>query len=192
MPPLSASTSTATPTRHPDAHLHHDHPRADLLRALVRDHHRFLLALAHRVVGHDGDADDLVHDVLMKAVRAFDRVPLDHARAWLTTVLRHAHVDRLRHRARVRTDGLDDERLPAPPHDAAAWWAELGTDDVRAALAALPTELRAPFELYAFDGASYDEIAARLAVPRGTVGTRILRARRRLRRELEARRPAGA
>jgi DNA-directed RNA polymerase specialized sigma24 family protein len=66
--------------------------------------------------------------------------------------------------------------------------AGLTTAEVTAEVAALPAALAAPFSLFAFERASYKQIAARLGLPIATVGTRILRARAaRLRERLTAR-----
>ena len=71
--------------------------------------------------------------------------------------------------------------LAAPEAEPEPWWHRLSRDDVRARLDELPDELREAFRLYTLDGLSYQDIATRLGVSRNTVGTRILRARRRLR-----------
>ena len=61
------------------------------------------------------------------------------------------------------------------------WWEELTACEVRAVLACVPDEQRITFEMFAFDGKSYDEIARQLHIAKATVGTRILRTRNRLR-----------
>jgi RNA polymerase sigma-70 factor (ECF subfamily) len=66
----------------------------------------------------------------------------------------------------------------------------LGLDDLRRAVEGLHPRLAEPYRLYAFDGMDYAEIAARLRIPVPTVGTRLLRARRKLRDALS--RPEGA
>jgi RNA polymerase sigma-70 factor (ECF subfamily) len=57
--------------------------------------------------------------------------------------------------------------------------------EVGAAVARLPEHLRLPLVLREFEDLSYQDIATRLGVPLNTVRTRILRARRALREELE-------
>jgi RNA polymerase sigma-70 factor (ECF subfamily) len=69
----------------------------------------------------------------------------------------------------------------APPPEQEAWWQALTGDQVRAQLARLPADQRETFELFMFERLSYDEIAARLTIAKATVGTRILRARTKLR-----------
>ena len=49
------------------------------------------------------------------------------------------------------------------------------------AVARLPEEFRSVYQMHAIDGRSYSEIALKLALPKNTVGTRLIRARRKLR-----------
>ncbi len=153
------------------------------LTALTRDHREFLLGLARKLCRSNFDIDDLVQDVLLKTVAHFDRLPPDvnHA-AWMARVMRNLFIDRLRARGATRpTVELEEVTIAAPSPDVRAWWEEVCHDDIRAATASLPVELRATFERFAFERQSYKEIAAALDVPIATVGTRVLRARRRLR-----------
>lgn len=153
------------------------------LAALTHDHHDFLHGLARKLCRSTFDTDDLVQDVLLRTVAHFDRLPADvnHA-AWMARVMRNLFVDRLRSRAASRpTIDIDDVVLEAPSPDERAWWEEVTQDELRAAVAALPEELRGAFERFAFERQSYKEIATALGVPVATVGTRVLRARRRLR-----------
>lgn len=153
------------------------------LRALTHEHQDFLRGLARKLCRSHFDPEDLVQDVLLKTVAHFDRLPSDvnHA-AWMARVMRNLFVDRVRSRASAPTPvDVDDVPLSAPPPDERAWWEELSSADIRAAAEQLPAELRDAFERFAFQRQSYKEIAAGLGVPVATVGTRVLRARRRLR-----------
>jgi RNA polymerase sigma-70 factor, ECF subfamily len=128
---------------------------------------------------------DLVQDVLLKAVANFDRLPPDvnHA-AWMARVMRNLFIDRLRARSAQPPSQpleIDDAALSAPDPDERAWWENLTAAEIRAALPQIPDELRRAFELFAFERRSYKDIAAIVGVPVATVGTRVLRARRRLR-----------
>jgi DNA-directed RNA polymerase specialized sigma24 family protein len=59
-------------------------------------------------------------------------------------------------------------------------WPDVTGQEFAGALAALPADLRAVFQLQAFEGHSYDRIATLLRIPRDTVGTRLRGARRLL------------
>ena len=55
-----------------------------------------------------------------------------------------------------------------------------GLLDFRAAVSSLGGDFRLIYQLHAFEGQSYDQIASGLAIPKATVGTRLLRARKKL------------
>ena len=138
------------------------------------------------------DTEDLVQETLIRAYRAIDRFDGRHPRAWLLTSLRNAQINRTRRR---RPELLHDpdvelERLAAT---------SIGDEDdpehhvvdpvfdarVRDALDALPDRFRLPVELVDLAGLSYQEAAAQLDVPVGTVMSRLHRARKRMRNQLE-------
>ena len=159
------------------------------LEALARDHQAALLGLAYKLCGQADDARDLVQDTFERALRAeaAGRAP-DHERAWLFAVLHNLFIDRCRKRARSpQLAQLEDVEVAAREPEPPPSWSALSIDQVRAALDELDPEFRAVYRMHAFDGLGYAEIATRLGVPVSTVGTRIMRARRRLRAILQAR-----
>ena len=133
------------------------------------------------------DAQDLVQDTLLKAFRAFDSFqPGTNIRAWLFTILHRARADQLRRVLRRRdTEELseDDAAVP-PPQEALA-----ASEDLRRALAGLPEMFRTAVVLRDVEEFSYQEIAAIMGVPIGTVMSRIHRGRALLRRALVEARP---
>ncbi len=146
-------------------------------------HQEFLLTLARRLCRGAFDAEDLVQDVLLKAVSLQPRLPAEanHV-AWMARVMRNLFIDRVRARASSPTFlDLEGAQVPAQDDGETPWWEELTYDDIRNAAARLPHDLRVVFELFAFEHLSYKQIATELAMPIATVGTRVLRARRRLR-----------
>jgi RNA polymerase sigma-70 factor, ECF subfamily len=148
-----------------------------------------LTQMARRLCRSNIDPDDLVQDVLEKTLRS--PVPEGaNVRAWLSRVMRNLFIDKLR-RDRSRREDLTAEPTAASPTDEPpAWWELLSEEEVRAVLARVPADQRITFELFAFEGKSYDEIAATLDIAKATVGTRILRTRQRLRSLLGACQPA--
>jgi RNA polymerase sigma-70 factor (ECF subfamily) len=159
--------------------------RRNEVEQVFRTHEAFLRRLAVRLCRATFDPEDLVQDMLERIVahgEAWTSV-IDH-RAWMARVLRNLFIDRLRRRTTgPKQTALDDE-APGLPPDAQPWWRGLGADDIRALLGELSDDLRRPFELFAFHGCSYSDVAARLGIPKVTAGTRILRARRRLKQLL--------
>lgn len=158
------------------------------LAELTREHHGFLHKLARKLCRGNFDADDLVQDVLVRAVAHYDRLPPDvNLAAWMARVMRNLFIDRLRARSSAPSEiAADDVTLTAPDPDQRVWWENLTGDEIRAAVPQLPEELRGAFERFAFERQSYKEIAAALGIPAATVGTRVLRARRHLRTILGA------
>jgi RNA polymerase sigma-70 factor (ECF subfamily) len=135
------------------------------------------------LLGERDDADDLVHDTL---VRAMDRLhlyrPGSDLRAWLFAILHNQHIDAVRRKAR-RPDGLpiDDQEAAAP----ASQDDRLTARDLDRALALLPEEQRQVVLLVGLEGLAYAEVASVLGVPLGTVMSRLNRGRQRLRSLME-------
>jgi RNA polymerase sigma-70 factor, ECF subfamily len=134
-----------------------------------------------------GDPDDIVQDALVRAFRARDQMrEVERARGWLLSIVTNTFLDSVRRR-KVRSEvALEVEPAAPPAPDEEAPWAHLGIEDVRAAVAQLPDDVRDTYRMFALEGRDYVAIAAALGVPKATVGTRILRARKRLRELLLA------
>lgn len=146
---------------------------------VMRCHGGYLRALARRLCRAQLDPDDLVQDVLERVLRT--PIPAGaNERAWLARVTHNLFIDQLRHR-QVRREELRAELVAVVETDEPTWWAQVSEADLRAKIALVPDVLRVTFELFAFHGKSYEQIAAQLGIAKATVGTRILRARQRLR-----------
>jgi RNA polymerase sigma-70 factor, ECF subfamily len=163
----------------------------DELAARLEEHHAALLARALRLCADRDRARDLVQDTIERALRkraAF--VPGTNARAWLMTIMANLFVDQLRRSKVVVEVGLsaEDEGEVAEERAAVVGGAELRItpEQLRAAVGALPAELQQVIDLHDLHGLAYKEIAERLAIPMGTVGTRLLRARSKLHAALRA------
>lgn len=156
---------------------------------LVLPHLQELLGFASRRAPTNGDAEDAVQDACARAWGAFDELRDEtRVRAWLFTILRTVMSDqaeRAGRRARlVPMSRLEDvhESVVASADD------EVFTDVVRrmdremlgAALEAIPEDFATAVELHDIVGFKYIEIAELLAVPIGTVMSRISRGRRLL------------
>jgi len=167
---------------------------------LVRTHHRRVYGLCYRFTGNAADAEDLTQDVFLKIysnLSSFD-MARGSLQVWITTMTRNLLVDNFRRTRNQRATGsLDegwdetDEMRPVDrlvshgtsPHEAAAQ-KELAKM-VQSALSQVSAELREAVILRDLQDLDYKEIAQVLAIPEGTVKSRISRGRAELARLLE-------
>lgn len=164
-------------------------------RFRARDHHAFHEAYRHhagRMFGtaylmlHDhGLAADAVQSAFLKAWQAVDGYdPARPLGAWLHAIVRRAAIDIHRRSGRAETVVADHDGLDVPettdPDLEQVWLA----GQVSAALAELPRSERDILTRRYYRGRTLEEIAAELALPVGTVKSRLSRALRKLARRL--------
>jgi RNA polymerase sigma-70 factor (ECF subfamily) len=151
----------------------------------AREHEGLLIAIARRLCGNEADAEDLVHDTYERALRSWNAsLGEAHLRSWIVAILNHLFIDRCRRERRApRIEAINGHEVAAVEHSAPSAWSSVSDDQIGAALATLDVELRRVYELRA-GGRSYEQIAAELHIPEATVGTRLFRARKRLRAAL--------
>lgn len=148
------------------------------LIALLPRLRRFARALAR----NDDEADDLVQSACERALRNRDSfVPGTRLDSWMCRIVQNLWIDRCRSAAaRAETVEIDDA-LDLPGSDGrAVTLSRLALAEVRRRVRELPEEQRLVLALVTLEGLSYREAAERLAVPIGTVMSRLSRARRRL------------
>lgn len=156
---------------------------------MVAEHLPALRARAMQMCRSQSDPDDIVQDALVRAFRARDQMrAAERSRGWLLAIVTNTFLDAVR-RKKARPGEVALEIDPAAPADEVddAPWAGLDTDDVRAAVDQLPDGERETYRMFALEGRDYIAISAALGIPKATVGTRILRARKKLRELLLAR-----
>ena len=127
------------------------------------------------------DAEELVQATMLKALERFQSFQTGtNCRAWLLRILKNTWFDELRHRKVVGpTVPVDDTPLQVRPSAEPTVWsnprdllANFADEQIIRALRELPDELRLTLYLVDVEGLSYDEIAAALEIPRGTVESR--------------------
>lgn len=139
---------------------------------------------AHSLTRDAGDAEDLVHDAL---VRAYEKQasfrPEKGMRKWLLAILHNTFIDGIRSRRadKQRIEKLTSQAHPDDLHAAPNQDNVLRLAQVRQAFMALPEEQRAVLHLVAIEGQSYAQTAQTLDLPIGTVMSRLARARATLR-----------
>jgi len=150
-----------------------------------------LLRVARTLTGSWADAEDLVQDTLIRAYRGLESFDGAHPRAWLLTILRNANMNSHRRR---RPDLLDADDSPerhkpafgattTPSPEQIVTERELG-DDLQRAVAALDPKFATVLLLVYVDDLTYSEAADILGIAVGTVTSRLSRARKRLRHDL--------
>jgi RNA polymerase sigma-70 factor (ECF subfamily) len=158
---------------------------------IVTQHWRKVFNLAYKFVGRHDEAEDLTQDIFLKifkALRTFDRRA--NFQTWLISISRNLCIDHYRSVRKEReTMARDvDASSLAPAAKERGPYGELEQLDlrqlIRQGLAALPVSLREAVMLRDLQEFSYQEIAARLQLPEGTVKSRINRGRLELARQL--------
>jgi RNA polymerase sigma-70 factor (ECF subfamily) len=169
-------------------------------RELVRRYERPVFSLIFRMVRDREISEDLAQDTFIKVLNHIDKYrPEFKLSSWLFKIANNVAIDFLRKRQ------LDTISIDGSPHAATAAEVEATSIDVAArqetaleemearelgsaierAIKALRPEYRACIMLRHVEGRSYEEIAATLDLPLGTVKTYIHRARHQLRDALE-------
>ena len=130
------------------------------------------------------EAEDVVQDACVRAMRYFSSLRDEDARPWLLAIVRNTFYSRVSRRANVMEVSADDSPTHDRPDQAVDPEERLLRQHtvalVRGALDELPEDFREVIVLREIEGLSYKEIAAVVSVPVGTVMSRLARARARL------------
>jgi RNA polymerase sigma-70 factor (ECF subfamily) len=133
---------------------------------------------------NDAEAEDVVQDACVRAVRFFPSLREDDARPWLFAIVRNTWYSRISRRAGVAEaiplDNTTDEPVDGALDPEERLLRQQSVARVRGALEQLPADFREVLVLREIEGMSYKEIAAVVRVPIGTVMSRLARARDRL------------
>ena len=155
-------------------------------RELVVRHQGVVRAYAAGILGDPHEAEDAAQECFVRAYRRLDAFRGDAPlQTWLLRICRNHCLDRLRARPAVRLVELHED-IPEGASDTTASGAALLVDRERlvTALATLPDALQQAVVLRELRGFSYEEVAAALDVPVGTVRSRLSAARLQLQRSL--------
>ena len=141
-----------------------------------------LFRYAYWISGDRTVADDLVQETLMRAWKSLDKLhDSKAAKGWLLTILRRENARRFE-RKRLKESGIPTEELPAKRSD---YDTTTEAFVLRSALKKLPDAYREPLLLQVIQGYSQKEIATHLGISVAGAGTRLFRAREKLRAMLQ-------
>ncbi len=150
-----------------------------------------LYNFAHWLVHNQNDAEDLVQETYLKALRSFASFqPGTNFRAWIFQILRNTFLSSCSKLERRMTVAMMDSEEDSPVLCATSVTPESlliersGNDAVRCAIEHLPVIFREVILLCDVEDTSYREIAEILSIPIGTVMSRLARARKAVRESL--------
>jgi RNA polymerase sigma-70 factor (ECF subfamily) len=139
------------------------------------------------------EAEDLVQETYLRAVRAFGQlVPNSNLKSWLFVIMRNAWLNQVRHTQSgprfIELDNEQEDQARWPDQRArdpyVVYLRKLERQEIKQAIESLPAIYREIVVLRDIEGFSYQEIATLLGCPAGTVMSRLGRARDKLRRAL--------
>lgn len=154
-----------------------------------------LQTFAYHLTYNQEDADDLVQETYMKAYRFIDKYEKGtNAKAWLFKILKNAYINEYRKKVKQPTKvdfedivayhDTDDDRVSGYSDLREEIFLHMMGDEVTSAINSLPLDFRTVILLCDIEGFTYEEIAAIIDVPIGTVRSRLFRARNLLKEKL--------
>jgi RNA polymerase sigma-70 factor, ECF subfamily len=161
----------------------HDHS----FDAVVVPHLEAARRLARWLVGNEQDAEDAVQEASLRAFRYFRTFVGGSGRAWFLQIVRNACYGRRGPGIQPPTDPFDEEQHSGAQRPLDPETLLLQTDDaalIQRAMTRLPDRSHELLVLRELEGLSYQEVADVMGIPRGTVMSRLSRARHAFRRAL--------
>ena len=162
--------------------------------ATVSPHFDALYAAARRMTMSAHDAEDLVQEVCIKALKHLDELEqIEYVRAWLLKVMYHQFVDQKRRAANSPVDMAWTGEETSDPDELASVAAqpdeatdrERQIDNVLRAMRCLPADQCALVAMHDVEGLSIDELSQLTGMPEGTVKAKLHRTRKKLGRLLQ-------
>ncbi len=149
---------------------------------IVMPHLDEAINLARWLAGNDHDAEDIVQDACVRAIRFLGGFRGGNSRSWLLAIVRNTAFTWLKKNRPKAVVTINEEKLleMEDPKEPLAIPATADAAVLRAALEELPAEFREALVLRELEGLSYKEIAEIVDTPVGTVMSRLARARRQL------------
>lgn len=176
-----------------------------MLEEFIRDYSDRAYQFAYQLCGDAEQAKELVQEAFYRIIRKWDQYdPSRSLEGWFLTILRNLYFDGLRSYERRNVLSLDVPSTCDGGEDGSLTLADAVTEDdddllgvlardedsrqIQAAFDSLKPEYRAVLTMCDGQGLSYEEIASVMDCPKGTVRSRLNRARAALRQALSERR----
>jgi RNA polymerase sigma-70 factor (ECF subfamily) len=149
--------------------------------------------VAFRYVGNRYDAEDLVQETLYTAYNKFHQLRDSRKfKSWMFIILRNHFLKWQRQKSHVQADGFENgidylsqlESVSLRQDVSSAYEKKIEAETVQSILDKLPEKYKAVLILYYMEDSSYQEIAEMLAVPVGTVMSRLSRAKQMMKKAL--------
>ena len=148
--------------------------------ALIEQHSTLLYRYAYRLTGNSHEAEDLTQQAFLLAQqRGHQLRDIQAARSWLLTIIRNAFLKSKRHRGGRSLDAIEEPQVAEE-----TWNSPIDREQLQLALLELSEEFRSPLVLFYFEDFSYQQIAEHMAVPIGTIMSRLSRAKAFLKKRL--------
>lgn len=155
---------------------------------LLATNAKYLKGFAYNFTRNLEDAEDLLQDTMLKALRYKDHFQDGtNFKGWLFTIMRNIFINNYKRKKLQNT--ITDQTS----NQYYLNYGKISEDtvnnranekDINKAISALTYEFRTPFQMF-MDGYHYDEISSSMGIPMGTVKSRIFHARKRLMEELK-------
>ncbi len=158
--------------------------------ALVYVHARFVFKIAHSILRHSPDAEDVVQETFYRAFRSGETGRVENMRAWLARIAWRLAVDRTRRRWVNREAQASEDRLQAFPEPGPGAEESLLQGEklvlLERLLRGLPRGYREALVLSSVEGMNSAEVAGVLGISESSVRNRVSRARKHLKEKLAA------
>jgi RNA polymerase sigma-70 factor (ECF subfamily) len=164
------------------------HPLGLSFDDVVLPHLGAAYRLARWLTGNDPDAEDVVQEASLRALRYFHTFSGGNGRAWFLRIVRHTCFGRPDRRAQANADPFDEELHSSTRAESDPERLLLRIDDVRLvaqAMRQVPDRYRELLVLRELEDLSYREMAEVMGIPLGTVMSGLSRARRAFRSALD-------
>lgn len=144
-----------------------------------------LYRISLRIVGDENDAEEVMHDTLLKLYEFRKKNEILDLAGWLSSVCVRKSIDKVCQKYRYKdflsryaSEDLDDEDSPWTDQ-------EYSVEDIRNALASLPDHYRLVLTLHLFEGYDYQEISQITGSKETSIRTLYMRGRQRLAKQLK-------